>query len=74
MAERVACTGFWAALRTATSGFEMGLVAALASGRLERLIVNFFMSTMMEARAAGGKRSEVPRDGFAPKDSVSRFL
>jgi hypothetical protein len=44
MAERVACTGFWAAFRTATSGFETGLVAALASGRLAWLIVNFFIN------------------------------
>ena len=56
MAERVACTGFWAAFRTATSGFEAGLVAALAAGRLGRLIVDSFMGKIMRAGAAGSKR------------------
>jgi len=72
MAERVACTGFWAAFRTATSGFETGLVAALASGRLAWLIVNFFMSKIMGACAAGRKRGDAPRDtaNFSPPDQV----
>ena len=71
MAERVACTGFWAAFRTATSGFEAGLVAAFAAGRLERLIVDFFMGEIMGEGIPGSKRGEArPKAGFAP---VCRF-
>ena len=74
MAERVACTGFWAAFRTATSGFEAGLVAAFAAGRLERLIVDFFMGEIMGERIPGSKRGEArPRAGCAPGALVPRF-
>ena len=74
MAERVACTGFWAAFRTATSGFEAGLVAAFAAGRLERLIVDFFMGEIMGEGTAGSKRGEArPGAGFAPGAFVPRF-
>jgi hypothetical protein len=39
----VACTGFWAAFRIATSGFEAGLAVAFAARRLERLITDFLI-------------------------------
>lgn len=69
MAEQVAFTGFWAALGTATSGFEAGVVAALAAGGLERPIGIFFMGERVGAGAAGGKHSETTRVGFAPEVS-----
>lgn len=59
MAERVACTGFWAAFRTATTCLEADLVAALAAGRLGRLIVDFCIDDIMGAGTAAAKPGDV---------------